>query len=116
MATKSQIAERVLQKLMVLEHGETMDTGDQTIVETAYDSSFAILDSLNLVSWGSGDSIPVEAELPIIDYVADKIKSAFQIPLDVRQLLPFESQQAETTLAFLVTPDYIPDATESDYF
>ena len=97
MATKAQIAERVLQKLMVLEHGETMDSGDQAIVEAAYDSSFAILDSLNLVSWGSGDDIPTEAELPIIGYVADKIKGAFQIPLDVRQALPFESLQAETT-------------------
>ena len=116
MATKAKIAERVLQKLTVLEHGETMDTGDQAIVEEAYDSSLAILDSLNLVSWGSSDDIPTQAELPIIDYVADKVKGAFQIPQDVRQSLPFEAQQAENTLAFLVTPDYIPDTTQADYY
>jgi len=101
---------------MVLEHGETMDSGDQAIVESAYDSSYGLLDSQTLVTWGSGDDIPVEAELPVIDFVADKVKGAFQIPLDVRQLLPLESLKAEQDLAVLAAPDYVSDTVTAEYF
>ena len=116
MATKAQIAERVLQKLMVLEHGETMDTGDQLIVEQAYDGAYALLDADTLVTWGDLDDIPVGAELPIIDYVANSIKSAFSVPHDVRQLLPFEAANAERSLALLAASDYVPDVTEAVYY
>ena len=116
MATKAQIAERVLHKLMVLEHGETMDTGDQLIVENAYDSSWALLDADSLVTWGSTDDKPTGAELPIIDYVADKIKGAFSVPIDIRQTLPQEAFNAERSLSVLIAADYVSDVTEAEYF
>lgn len=116
MATKAKIAERVLQKLMVLEHGETMDTGDQGIVEDAYDSAYALLDHNQLVTWGSGDDIPVAAELPIIDYVADRVKGAFVVPPDIRANLPAERVFAERDLAALKEGDYVPDITPGEYY
>ena len=116
MATKTQIAERVLQKLMVLEHGETMDTGDQSIVEAAYDSAYALLENDKLVTWGSGDNIPTGAELPVIDYVANRVKGAFQIPPDVRAQLPGEALVAERDLFALTQADYVPDETPAQYY
>lgn len=110
------MAVRVLQKLMVLEHGETIDPGDSAIVESAYDSSYALLEVQKLTSWGSTDDIPTGAELPIINYVSEQIKGAFQVPADVRQLLPYDALKAEIDLAILVGGDYVPDDTPADYF
>lgn len=116
MATKAQISERVLQKLMVLEHGETIDSGDKSIVESAYDSAYGLLDHDRLVTWGSGDDIPVAAEIPIIDYVANQVKGAFSVPADIRATLPAEALIAERKLASLTQGDYVPDTVPAEYF
>ena len=116
MATKAQIAQRVLQKLTVLEHGEDMDSGDKSIVEEAYDSAYALLDNDNLVTWGNTDDIPAAAELPIIDYIADRVKEAFVVPADIRSVLPFLAMQAEKDLFALTQGEYVPDETPADYY
>lgn len=116
MATKAQIASRVLQKLMVLEHGETMDSGDQTIVEAAYDAAYGLLSASRLTTWGSADNIPVAAELPIINYVAEQVKGAFVVPQVLIQTLPFEAEKALSDLAILIAPDYVSDDIPAEYY
>lgn len=116
MATKAQIAVRVLQKLKVLENGETINTEDQTIVEDAYDASYALLDAQELTSWGSAEDIPTGAELPVIDYVANECKEAFSVPADLLARLPYQAEQSLGKLAILLAPTYVSDEIPADYF
>ncbi len=116
MATKQQIATRVLQKLMVLENGETIDTDDEALIIESYDSSYALLEFDNLVTWGSGDDIPIQAELSVIDYVANRVMGSFTVRPDISQKLPTESKIAERDLFSLTVSPYVPDVTHSDAY
>lgn len=114
--TKLELAERVLQKLMVLEHQEVMDSGDSTIVTDAYDSAYSLLEANKLTTWGMNDDIPESAALSMIDYVANRVKYAFSVPADIRQVLPFDAAQAEIDLASLLFDDYVTDVTSAEYY
>jgi len=116
MATKAEIAVRVLQRLMVLENGESIDPADQLIIEQAYDSAYGLLEHDNLVTWGSTDDIPVSAELPIIDYVANRAMGSFTVRQDISIKMPQEALQAVRDLFSLTQGDYVPDATYSQAY
>jgi len=114
--TKQEMASRVLQKLKVLENGEDIDPNDESIIVSAYDAAYALLTINKLVTWGSEDEIPLQAELPIIDYVANRIKLSFSTPIDVSQSLPFEAAQAEKDLFSITQADYVPDVVPALYY
>ena len=114
--TKAEIAEKGLQKLGVLESGETVDSADQTIVEDVYDSTYKILAAQDLVSWGSGDDIPTEAVNPIVFIVAENCLTEFIIPQDKQMLVIRGAEKAMGQLKMLEFVDYVPDEEGHYYF
>lgn len=111
MATKAQLAVKVLQKLGVLAAGDTADSNDQTLVEEAYDSAYQYLRSLHLVSWGSSDDIPTYAVLPVRNYVASTIANDFGKQRSVE-----EERQSIIELAATLANDVDKEPTEAEYF
>jgi hypothetical protein len=124
MATKQTIRNRVLRRLKALPAGQTADSEDAQIVEDAYDSLHAYLTERDVITWGSTDDIPLEAEEPIIKLVADSIADEFlskadenfRIRLGIQAYGLDGSGGAFGDLQRLSAVDYIPQAIEADYF
>jgi len=78
--TKTQLAGKVLLKLGVISAGESVDSDDQTLCDEAYESIYEELAERHLVDWGSGDSIPTWAMMPVRTIVANRIANEFGKP------------------------------------
>lgn len=126
-ATKAQIRDKVLRKLKVLAFGQTATAEDADIVETAYDEVHALLSEKEVITWGSGDSIPDEAVRPIVKIVAFEVADDFLSSKDEGryQRLRFEAYGpnypdmtggALAILQELAAVDYVPQPTEAEYF
>ena len=74
--TKAQLRRRVMQKLMVLEAGETISAEDAEDVDAIIDSVHGNLQSRNKVSWDV-ENIPAYAETAMIDLVAYEAAPSF---------------------------------------
>lgn len=109
MATKAEIATKVAQALKVLETGATIDSDDSTIIQAKYDSRYKVLAAIDLVSWGSGDDIPTEAETPIVYLVAQDCLTEFHVPMDTVQLILAGASRAIMDLKNIEYVDYVPD-------
>ena len=116
MATKNELAIKVLQKLGVAEAGETPSTDDTGIVEDKYDSRYKVLAAKDLVSWGSGDDIPTEAVEPVTSIVANDCLSEFIIPQDKQGIIARDANQGLIDLLTLEYVDYVPEEPENYYF
>ena len=114
--TKAEIAEKVLQKLGVLESGEAVDSDDQTIVEDKYDSWYAVLAADDKVSWGSGDDIPNAAAASVVSIIANDCLTEFAIPQDKQMIIARDANIAMDNLKKLEYVDYVPCETEHYYF
>ena len=114
--TKAQIAEKVLQKLGILESGETVDSDDQDIVTDKYDSIYGVLAADDKVSWGSGDDIPTEAVTSIVSIVANDCLSEFIVSQDKQMIVERDYNRAMANLRKLDYVDYVPEETEPHYF
>ena len=114
--TKAQVAEKVLQKLGVLESGETVDTDDQAIVTDKYDSWYQVLAADDKVTWGSGDDIPTEAVASVVSIIANDCLTEFIIPQDKQILIARDSQTGMDNLKKLDYVDYVPEEQEHHYY
>ena len=77
MATKAEIRNRALRKLGVLEAGGTPTADEITDVEEAYDALYGYLESKDAVTWDSDESVPVEAETPMVRLLMAEIADEF---------------------------------------
>jgi hypothetical protein len=109
MATTAQLAEKVLQKLNVVESGETVDSADQTIVTDKYASIYELLAAEDLVSWGSGDDIPTEAVTSIVSIVAEDCITEFSVRGEAAMKVMADAQKGRDNLKKLEHVDYVPD-------
>jgi hypothetical protein len=80
MATKTELATKVLRKLMVISAVQSGNSNDLQIVEDAYDSVYEELRSRHLVDWGSGEDIPTWAVLHVRDIVSNRVANDFERP------------------------------------
>ena len=115
MATKNEIAVKVLQKLYQLEAGGTALTADTDLIEDVYDSVYAALKAEDLVSWGSGDDIPTAAVIPIVGLVALECKEEFNAPAVTVQSLMANEERYKDKLKALEYNYYVPD-TKFEYY
>ena len=109
MATTAQIAEKVLQKLNVVESGETVDSADQTIVTDKYASIYEVLAANDLVSWGSGDDIPTEAVTAVVSIVAEDCITEFSVRGDTAMKVMRDAEKGMMNLRALEHPVYVSD-------
>lgn len=88
MATKAELATKVMQYLKRLQAGQTINSDDSTLIQDAYDSLYLILRDNHSVNWGSDDDIPQEFELPIVMILGNQgpICKAFGVPVDMTDL------------------------------
>lgn len=116
MATIAEVAEKVLQKLGVLESGATADSDDTAITTAKYNSVYGILAAQDLVSWGSADDIPTASVEPVVSIVADACLSEFIIPQDKQMIISRDSQRAYDQLRMIEHQDYIPEEEQAYYY
>lgn len=117
MATKQEIATKVLQKLSVLEANETTVIGnDKTLVEEKYDSVYQMLKAKDLVNWGSTEDIPTQAVVPITGLVALECLEEYNVPMRVAQSIMVNEQRYLRQLKEFEYQYYRPDEEEAYYF
>lgn len=115
MATKAEIAIMVMQKLTKLAPGETITTDDSALIQAKYDSFYHILAAQNLVSWGSTDDIPIQAEIPVVGLLAKECLNEFTIPARIAQDLLINEQNYKNILKMYEYQYYVPH-TEAVYY
>jgi len=115
MATKTEIATKVLQKLTVLEADETPSTEDLTLVESKYDSVYPLLKSEDLVNWGSGEDIPTQAVIPVVGLVARECIEEFTVLQQIMQSLMINEGRYKRQLKALEYNYYVP-LTDFEYY
>lgn len=81
MATKRELAPRVLRKLTVLAAGESADAADIELVEQKLDAVHAALETRGLLRWTLND-VPASAEEPYVFMAAYLAAPEFQRALD----------------------------------
>ena len=123
MATKQDIRNQVLRRLKVLPAGQTADSEDASIVETAYDNLHALLTEREVINWGSSDDIPSEAVLPIVSLVADAVADEFLTKNDEQRRIRLRLEAygqtgnagAFSDLQRLIAVPYVSTPVEADY-
>lgn len=115
MATKSEIATKVLQKLTVLEADETAATADSTLVQEKYDSFYETMAAEDLVNWASSDDIPTAAVIPVVGLVARECIEEFTVPMVIAQMLILNEDRYKNMLKRLEYNYYVPDS-EPEYY
>lgn len=115
MATKAEIATKVLQKLTVLDADETATTADSTLVQEKYDAIYPLLHALDLISWGSGADIPTEAVIPIVGLVARECIEEFSVPDKISISLINNEERYKDQLKTLEYEYYVPES-EAVYY
>lgn len=116
MATKAELAQKVGEKLGVVESGETIDSNDSTIIQEKYDSLYYVMKADDLVSWGSGDDIPTAAVTSVVSIVANDCFSEFIIPQDKQMAISRDAIDAKGNLRMLENIDYVPEELEPHYY
>ena len=123
MATKQDIRNQVLRRLKVLPAGQTADSEDASIVETAYDNLHALLTEREVINWGASDDIPSEAVLPIVSLVADAVADEFLTKNDEQRRIRLRLEAygqtgnagAFSDLQRLIAVPYVSTPVEADY-
>lgn len=111
-ASSSNFATKVLQKLGRIGTGETIDSGDQTIIDDAYASVYENMRTDHLVDWGSGDAVPTWAASHMVNIVANEVAAnVYGLPRDVE-----EEEAAKRAMAKYLAVDYDHEPVEADYF
>lgn len=110
----------VLLKLGVVAAGDSPNPDDGATVEMRYLSLYSMLVEDGLTLWSVDDSVPPEAELPIVAMVAAECANDFantdpQIQLAGKFGLPSPSP-AERTLRKLTATPYIGAPAQPEYF
>jgi hypothetical protein len=82
MATKAELAIKVVQHLGLLQAGQLINSNDSTLVQDAYDSVYLLLQDNHSVDWGPDDDIPQEFELDVRDIVAFRVAKTFGVTPD----------------------------------
>lgn len=108
MATKAEIATKVLQKLTVIAADQTAATNDSTLVQEKYDSLYQLLKADDLVSWGSTQDIPTEAVIPVVGLVARECLEEFTVPPNVATTIMLDEDRYRGQLKTLEYNYYVP--------
>ena len=109
--TKTQLAKKVLLKLGVIDAGQTVGSDDQTLCDEAYESIYEELAERHLVDWGSGDSIPTWAMMPVRAIVANRIANEYGKPRSLD-----EETTAMNQMAAYLAMNASGRPIEADYF
>ncbi len=88
MATKAELATKVMQELGRLQAGQTINSDDSTLIQDAYDSMYLMLRDDHSVNWGPDEDIPQQFEIPITALLSNQppICKAFGVPVDYIEL------------------------------
>ncbi len=92
------LPQRVLQRLSVIEIGGSVEADHSALVSSAYQEVYYGLVDEGLIEWSDSEAIPDKRALAMIALTADQVKFDFQVPPDVRQEV---GAQAAGAVAFL---------------
>ena len=115
MATKNEIATKVLQKLGVIHADSTADNDDLSLITGKYDSFYANLKAQDLVSWGSGDDIPETHVIPIVGLLSRECLEDFTASPMIAQMLIMDEERYMNQLKTLEYQYYVP-TNEAEFF
>ena len=108
----------------MLEAGQTASSDDATDVDAVYSALYANLVERGVVTWGSSDEVPDEAERPMVSLLAAEIADDFQVEEPRYSRLWAEAWGPDTAkrlsaisqLYLLADPGYTSTKTEAEYF
>jgi len=78
--TKTQLIKKVLQKLKVLEMGETPDSDQTATVGDEYDAAYQELKNDEVVTWTAAGEIPTLQATQMVIFVASRLVDEFSVP------------------------------------
>jgi hypothetical protein len=108
----------------VLEAGQTVSSADATDVDAVYSALYANLVERGVITWGSSDEVPDEAERPMVALLAAEIADDFHVDEPQYSRLQQEAWGPDTAkrlsaisqLYLLADPGYTSTQTEAEYF
>lgn len=117
--TLSQLYRKALEKLQVVAAGEDAEPDDVQLIASKYDSVYAMLQGLKLVSWARSGELPNEAAEPLIMMLA--FASADEFGADPAEFatgaIGLERPAlAERQLRTQMAREYVSHPAESEYF
>ena len=113
--TKTELIKKVLQKLRVLEVGETPDADQTTTVGDMYDSAYQELKDDEIVTWTSAGEIPTKEAQQMVSYVSSMLVDEFNVPEGRAQRLIIQGNNARQRLFELNAVEYV-STEEPEYF
>ena len=116
MATKSQVRNKALKKIRVLEEGETPTNEVIADVESTYDDLHAYLGTENATTWDIDEEIPDEATRYVVTMLAFDIADDFGVDEIRYGRLKAERDLALAQLIELASSNYVSRTVAADYF
>lgn len=121
MATKTQIRNRALRRLRVIEAGGTPTTDEITDTELAFDEVYQFLVSKQAVIWDSDEDVPAEAAqhftTVLCAFIADEYTDEARYQrLQIEAFGRSGSEGALGELIDLARADYVPVKGEALYY
>ena len=114
--TKADLRNQVLEKLGILEAGETASAEDTVLVETRYDQVYDLLFNAEVASWTDHTDIPEHAMLPMTYLVAAECIDEYDIQEPRLSRILAIASRAENALIRQEAPRYRSEPTKADYY
>lgn len=115
-ASKSDIGLLALQSMKVVDGDATPEANDTSVIETAYDGIWAILNTKHLVTWPISGNVPDELINPVVALVAQSRLTFFTPPVDVQATINAAAESAYMDITEAIALDYVPTQTPSESF
>lgn len=121
--TLQELYEKTLQRLGVIQAGESAAPEDTATVRDRYVGLYSLLNGLELTTWAQTADVPDQFEVPLVAMLAAHCAHEFQVqePRYTQLLseggvsLP-QISWAERQMRQLVAKKYVPTRAQSEYF
>ena len=106
MATKLETVDRAANDLGVLRLGQSLQTADQTRINTAYDEVYADLKEEGLATWASTASVPSELVTHVVALICEQCSETYSLSDNRFARLQTRWVKAKREIRRLTTPRY----------
>jgi len=113
--TKTKLIKKILQKLKVLESGESPDSEQTATVSEMYDTVYQELKSDELVTWTAAGDIPEKQASQMIIFMASRLVDEFSVPEQRASRLIIQGDIAYDRLYELNSVPYVSTSEPVSY-
>ena len=113
--TKTKLIKKILQKLKVLESGESPDSDQTSTVNEMYDLVYQELKSDEVVTWTESGEVPEKQAGQMIILMASRLVDEFSVPEPRASRLVLQGDIAHDRLYSLNSVPYVPTTDAVSY-